>query len=154
MPVHGTDIFFGGTIGPAIRVRDMGPETAYAEGVWRIPPYGGLQADGTETAEGTGQRLGLTPYEVCDDRGEFSGGGELRLPLPEHRGAIYCEYAHYGTVSGGEAEARAKSENAVVRTGGSGFGGDSDGGLGGRAGGWGGEDGRDGNCNGQLIKWG
>ena len=47
MPVHGTDIFVGGTIGPAIRVRDMGPDTAHAEGVRRIPTYGGPQADGT-----------------------------------------------------------------------------------------------------------
>ena len=34
----GTDIFGSGAIGPAIRVRDMSPDTAYAEGVGRIPP--------------------------------------------------------------------------------------------------------------------
>ena len=98
--------------------------------------------------------MGLPPYGGCDDRGGVSGGGELRLPLSEHCGAIYCEYTHYGTVSGGESEARSKSENAVMRIGGSGFGGDLDGGLGGRADGGGRGDGRDGNCNRQLIKWG
>ena len=34
----GTDLLSGGASGPAIRVRDMGPDTAYAEGVGRIPP--------------------------------------------------------------------------------------------------------------------
>ena len=32
------DILGGGTIGPNIRVKDMGPDTAYAEGVGQIPP--------------------------------------------------------------------------------------------------------------------
>ena len=33
----GTDLFGGGAIGPAIQVRDMGPDTVYAEGVGFIP---------------------------------------------------------------------------------------------------------------------
>ena len=41
----GTDLFGGGAIGPSIRVRDMGPDTAYAEDVGMIPPYGSLQDD-------------------------------------------------------------------------------------------------------------
>ena len=47
-------------------------------------------------------------------------------------------------MSGGDAEDRAKSEYAVVGTGGSGLGGDADGGPGGGADGGGGGDGRDG----------
>ena len=33
----GTDLLGGGAIGPAIWVRDMGTDTAYAEGVGRFP---------------------------------------------------------------------------------------------------------------------
>ena len=54
----------------------------------------------------------------------------------------------------GEAEARAKSGNAVVGTGGSGFGGDADGGPGDRLDGGGGRDIHNRNYDGQLIKWG
>ena len=32
------DLLGGGKIGPTIRVRDMGTDTAYAEGDGRIPP--------------------------------------------------------------------------------------------------------------------
>ena len=32
------DLFGGGKIGPTIRARDMGPDTAYAESDGRIPP--------------------------------------------------------------------------------------------------------------------
>ena len=34
----GIDLLGSGAIGPAIRVRYMVPDTAYAEGVGRIPP--------------------------------------------------------------------------------------------------------------------
>ena len=34
----GADILGGGAIGPDIKVRDMGPDTVYAESVGRIPP--------------------------------------------------------------------------------------------------------------------
>ena len=37
-PDIGEDILGGGQIGPAIQVRDMGPDTVYAEGVGRILP--------------------------------------------------------------------------------------------------------------------
>ena len=57
-------------------------------------------------------------------------------------------------MSGGKSEARPKSENGVVGTGGSGFGGGGDGipVVGEDRGG--GRDGWDRNCNGRLIKWG
>ena len=57
-------------------------------------------------------------------------------------------------MSGGEAEARAKSDNVVVGIGGSGCGGYVDGVPGGISDGGGGRDGQDRNCNGQLIKSG
>ena len=34
----GTDLLGSGAISPAIQVRDMGPDTAYTEGVGRFPP--------------------------------------------------------------------------------------------------------------------
>ena len=87
----GTYFLGGGAIGPAIRVRYMGPDTTYEEGVGRILPYGGLQDDGTTTVEGVGRRLYLPPAVGCKGGGRFSGGGYLRLPRPEHRSAIYCD---------------------------------------------------------------
>ena len=53
-----------------------------------------------------------------------------------------------------KAEARDKSDNAVMGTGGYVFGGDADSGPGKGADVGGGRDGRYGNCNGKLIKWG
>ena len=81
-PDIGTDLLGGGAIGPAIRIRDMGPDAAYEEGIGRIPPQGGPQADGTAAVEGAVQRLGLTPYGGCNGRGEVAGVGDLRLPSP------------------------------------------------------------------------
>ena len=57
-------------------------------------------------------------------------------------------------MSGGKAEARAKSKNTVVGTGWYIFGWDADGGPGGGADRGGGGDEQYGNCDGQLIKWG
>ena len=96
--------------------------------------------------------MGLPPYGGCNVGGGVTGGGDLRLSPSEHRGAIYCDYVHYGPVSGGKTEARAKSGNEVVGKGGAGFGGDTDSGPGGGADGGGGGDGRDGTCNGRLLK--
>ena len=50
--------------------------------------------------------------------------------------------------TGKKAEARAKGDNAVLGTGGFGFGGDEDGGPGGGSGGGGGGDRQDGDCDG------
>ena len=55
-------------------------------------------------------------------------------------------------MSRGEAEVRAKSGNVVVVTGGSGFGGDVEGGPEGGADGEGGVDGQDGDCKVLLLK--
>ena len=90
-PDIGTDLLGGSAIGNAVRVRDMGPDTAHEEGVGRIPPQGGPQADGAETAEGMGRRMVLPPAGGCDGRGGFAGHGDLRLPPPEHSRAVYCD---------------------------------------------------------------
>ena len=81
-PDIGTDLLGGGAIGTAVRVRDMGPDAAYEEGIGRIPPQGCLQSDGTEAMEGAGQRLDLPPYGGCDGGGGVAGVGDLRLLSP------------------------------------------------------------------------
>ena len=52
-----TYLLGGGTIGPAIWVRDMSTDAAYKEGFGQIPPQGGLRDDGMATVEGSVWRL-------------------------------------------------------------------------------------------------
>ena len=70
----GADILGGGTIGPAIRVRDMGPDTVYTYGAGRIPPQGGPQTDGWEPRKGRG---GGCVYLPLEDAMEESGLQEV-----------------------------------------------------------------------------
>ena len=79
-----------GAIGHDVWVRDMGPDAAHEEGVERIPPQGGPQADEVVNVERTGQRLGLPPAGGCNGGGRFTGGGDLNIPLPKHSHTIYC----------------------------------------------------------------
>ena len=74
------------------------------EGFGRIPPQGGPQADEESTLERTGRSKGLSHTVGRYGGGGIAGGGELRLPPPEHICTVYCDYDHYGTVSGGGAE--------------------------------------------------
>ena len=67
----------------------MVTDAAHEEGVWWIPPHGGRQADGAETAEGMGWRLGLPPSRGCNGVDRLSGGGELHIPPPEHSRTLY-----------------------------------------------------------------
>ena len=90
-PDIGTYLLGSGAIGLDVRVRDMGTDTVHEEGVGRIPPQGGPQADGAETAEGAGRRRDLLPDGGCDGGDGFSGGGDLCLPPPEHSSSIYCD---------------------------------------------------------------
>ena len=90
-PDIGTDLIGNGAIVPDMRVRDMGIEPTYEEGVGRIPPQGGLKADGTETAEGARQRLSLPLAGGYDGGGGFAQGGDLRLLPPEHSSEIYFD---------------------------------------------------------------
>ena len=48
------DLLGGSSIVNAVRVRDMGSEAAYKEGVGQIPPQGVPQADMEATAEDEG----------------------------------------------------------------------------------------------------
>ena len=89
-PDIGTDLLGGGAISPVIQVKDMGPDASYEEGIGRIPPQGGPQADGTASVEGVGQTLVLNPYGGCNGGGGVTGVGDLRLPSPDHSSAIYC----------------------------------------------------------------
>ena len=77
-----TDLIGGDATGPDIQVIYMGPDAMSEEGVGRISPQGGLQADGTATVEGAGRRLVLPPAVGCDGGGGFAGGGYLRLLIP------------------------------------------------------------------------
>ena len=69
----------------------MGPDAAHEEGVGRILPQGGPQADGAATVEGARRRLGLPPAGGGYGGGGFAGGVDLRLLLTEHSRAIYCD---------------------------------------------------------------
>ena len=68
----------------------MGTDAAYEEGVEKIPPHVGMQADGTAVVKGAGQRLGLPPYGGCDGGDGVEVFGDLRLPSPERSSTIYC----------------------------------------------------------------
>ena len=114
----------GSAIGRAVWVRYMGPDATHEEGIGGIPLWGSPQDDGATTAESSVWRLGLTPAGGCDGGGGFSGGGDLRLPPPEHSSAIYCNKDYYGNMSRRKSESRAKCGNAMVGTGGFGFEGD------------------------------
>ena len=45
----GPDILGGSSVGTVVQVRDVGDGAAHWEGVGRIPPHGGPQADREET---------------------------------------------------------------------------------------------------------
>ena len=132
----------------------MSTDAAYEEGIGRIPPQGCLQTDGMAVMEGAVRRLGLPPYGGCEGGGGVAGVGDLRLPSPEHSRAIYCNYNHYIPVSSSKMDARGKGGNAVVVTGGFGFGGDADSGPGGGADGGVRGEGREGDYDGRLVKLG
>ena len=60
----------------------MGHEPPHWEVVRKIPPQGGLQADGEETLAIKVQRIDIHPAGGRDGGGRATGGGDLRLPLP------------------------------------------------------------------------
>ena len=91
----------------------MSPDAAYEEGVGRILPQGGPQADFTANAEGLVWRLVLPTSRGCNVRSGLAVGGYLRIRPPEYSIAIYFDQNYYGPVSGVKAEPRAKGDNAV-----------------------------------------
>ena len=67
-----------------------------------------------------------------DGRGGTEGGGDIRLPPPEHSHTFYCDQTHNETLYGGIKEAGFKGEKSLVVSGRNGYGGDAYGGLVGR----------------------
>ena len=54
----------------------------HQEGVGRIPPQGGLQADRKVNLEREGRSVDIPPTGICDGIGRSEGGGDLCLPPP------------------------------------------------------------------------
>ena len=97
----GSDILGGGSVGNVVWVRDVGDDAAHQEGVERIPPQGGLQADMTTTSERAGRWMDVSPAGGSDGGGGITVGGYLSLPQPEHSLTVHCNQFHYGPMSGG-----------------------------------------------------
>ena len=58
----------------------------------------------------------IPPTGGQNDRIINAGGGDIRLPPPEHGHTVHCYQAHYGPVYIGRAETKTKDIQAVVRT--------------------------------------
>ena len=50
--------------------------------------------------------MGLPPAGGRNGGGSIVGGGDLRIPLPEHSRTVYCDRYHYVPVSSGRAGGR------------------------------------------------
>ena len=137
--------------GPAVWVGDMGDENLHWDGVGRIPPQGGPQADGTETSEGEGCEVVVSSTDRSNVGGGVTGGGDPRLPPTEHSHTVHRDQTHYGNVSGGREASWVTGVQSVVGSGRFGLGGDADGVLGGGTGGEGGGDGCYDNGDGRII---
>ena len=131
----------------------MVDDPTHLEGVGRIPPQGGPQNDGEETSVREGRSVDIPPAGGHDGEGRTAGGGDLRLPPPEHSHKVSCDQANYVPVSGGVVETRSTGLQAVVEEGQGGCVGYADGGSGGGTDGVGGGDVRDGNRYIRLIWW-
>ena len=81
-PDLGTYILGGVPVGNVLHVRDMGDDPTHQEGVERIPPQGGLQADREATLERELWRVDIPPAVGRNVGGSTAGGGDLHLPLP------------------------------------------------------------------------
>ena len=126
----GTDILGGGSVGPFVRVRYVGGDTANWEGVGQIPSQGDPQYDRGGKSDREGQNMGITTYGGRDGGSKNAGGGDPCLLPPEHGRTAHCDQAHYVPVSRGGADTRDKGIQAVVITGRGICGRDEDGGLG------------------------
>ena len=72
----------GGLGGIAVRVRDVGHETAHWKIFGRITPQGGPQADGTTTSEKAGRWMVVYPGGRSYERSRITRGGDLSLLPP------------------------------------------------------------------------
>ena len=137
----------------ALWVGDVGNYTVHLEGLGRIPPQGGPQADGETTSERMGRWLVVSPAGGINGGGGITGGGDLRLSPPEHIRIGRCDQAHYVPVYGSGAEAGVKCGQAVVGSERLRLGGDADDRSGGKTEGGGVGDGQDRDGDG-LNRWG
>ena len=107
-PELGTYLLGNGSVGHAVRVRNVGHYTPHWECLGNIPPQGGPQAYREATSERKVRHIGIPPARGHNGGCGITGGGYLRLPSLEHSHIVYCNQAHYGPVSGGGAEAGVK----------------------------------------------
>ena len=56
----------------------------------------------------------IPPTGGRNERSGNAGGGDIRLPPPEHGRTVHCYQAHYGPVHGGRAETGANDILSVV----------------------------------------
>ena len=96
--------------------------------------------------------MGVSLAGRSDGGGGVTRGGDLRLLLPLHSREIYCDQAHYGTMSGSGEAYGITGGQAVAGTGNIGLGEYVEDGSGGGPGGGGGGYGREGDGD-RLIMW-
>ena len=78
-PDLGPDILGGGSVGPLVRVRDVGDDAAHREGAGNIPPQGGPQGDMEATSERKVRIVDIHPAGGRDGGIWTAGGGDIRL---------------------------------------------------------------------------
>ena len=61
--------------------------------------------------------MDIPPARRRDGESGTAGDGDLHLLLPEHGQPVHYDQGHYGPVSGGETETRAKDIQAIVGSG-------------------------------------
>ena len=131
----------------------MGDDTPHWEGLGRILPQGGPQADGEATSEREVWCMGLPPSGGRDGGGGIVGGGYPCLPPSEKSCTIYYDQAYYGYVSSGKDKDIVKGDQEVAGAGWIGCGGNVNSGLGGGTDVEGGGDGRDRDGDGYGLSW-
>ena len=150
-PYLGPDILGAGSVVPVVQAGDVVYDTAHREGVGRIPPQGGPQADIEPTLEREGWSVGIPPDGGRDGGSGTAGGGYILLPPSEHGRTVHYDQAHHGPLYGGVLETGAKGIQTEVVIGRGGCGRDTYGGSGGVPDGGGGGYGRDGYGDG--LNW-
>ena len=88
-PYLGSYLLGGGIVGHYIRVRDVNHDSPHWEGVGQIPQQGIPQDDGESNLERKGWFMVITPDVGRDGGCMTEGGGDLRLPPPEHIRTVY-----------------------------------------------------------------
>ena len=127
-------IHCGGSGITHLRVGDVGHVPVDWEDAGSFSPSGDMAADRSDETPEWGQDKDV-PYPGGGNGGGIhAGGGYIRHPLTECCHTNYCDKAHYGPVSGGGAAPRGTSFEAVMGTGGTQYGGNSVGCMGGGGG--------------------